>query len=1638
LSANLQLIRATMTPQNADPVLAAGGGNATAAGIAFQAGVASYFGAALLGEEAVERIPDMGRVVPVSIRVETEAPVDDVLIETMAGGFIFIQAKSSIQFERSLASPFGKTVAQFVRQWIVSAAGSGAHRWDRPLSAATDRLVLAVGPGSSATITRDLALALRARRAHGSAPLPVVQAEALNRFTETLAAAWRHVSGTGAPKSDLAALAALVDVLVFDFSGADRALVTAWMRDIVQTEDDAIASFAVLQECFTQLMSRRLGVDVAGLRNRIARSLRLREPPSYRSDVARFRAYSDNTRRHLEHFEETKVGDNHIRIDRKCTEAVLLGAQAESILLVGDPGAGKSAVISAAAAHLRREGKEVIELAVDRLPVESAEGLQQQVGLSHGVLDVFENWPGNEPAFLFIDALDATRGGRSEGLFRWLIAEVLNMPQKRWRIIASIRSFDLRMGQQFAELFAGRPPDAKYSVQAFGAVRHIHIPTWEKEELEQLLLRAEPIAQAVRAGGDRLFDLARTPFNTRLLADLLSGGLRPDAFISVSTQAQLLDLYWGHRVLKHGIPAEACLRRIVETMVESRSLQADRLSAGASNSDALENLLRESVLMGVSGERYIAFRHHILFDFAASRVYLDLLNAEHLAGVLTTERSLGLMLGPALIFALNELWARSSGRRNEFWRAILICVGRSDIDPVVRSIAARVACEAPSHREDIQGLLAPLRGTSEEAAQAKIALTHVIGSLTVRAEDKVPIALEPWSYFAAELGQLVAQAAWPLRTLLFLLTERKYTADQGRQLGSASRDLLRYALTAAEPLVAPAIGFVGDTYGSDSAASRELLRSLFSPERFEAHGDDDIPWLTRKLDAISAIDPEFVLEIYEKTFARGISDNSETSIGESRILPLRSNRRQDFNMSYWNLKEFFPKFLRAHPSLGTKAYVKAVHGYVLREHPLRKGDGRYRHQVEGTASVLQEDWSHIWASNPDEQHGDNAVLIAQHFSKWLRQVVPDQAFAATRIIVSENEMALVWARLLMVAAERCELFCGLLWPIATSFPFLWASDTRKDCVDFIAASYPAQPLEERAAFEERALAFDFSEATHPAKAREYVLKRLFATIGFDGLRTEGAKAFAIIRDAAQEQDYRNDRIANFEVTSYASEEFWWLREQKVDTEAPENAELLAAARSFKDDVDQQNRTKALPTLAVGVTKLNRFIAEIDAHAGCHPLVKAYATGAAADGLEAVVSMFENELAKDAELIDTLIAAVTRFAGDPSPEVTPDLEQKFEESPSWGSPAPRVAAASAAMVLARTGEAAAHRLRLVIEQLLRDAHPAVRMSIATRINAMWLSDRQFMWQLAERVTREETNGSVLSFFANSALARLVHSDPACVEALTIQLIARPFGKEAGKSLREQIGGLVALLWVSHERQRAKEVILEWLDHIVESDEELDHAVAMLRGGVTLGYPKGPENDIQIRHRSVELADWVSKTTATHLLAYFDNPTTGTSEQAVAVISARLLGHVLNQFYFSSGALKHGESDEEGKALASIEAKREFLKESTPVLERVADVGSPETIHYLIDLLEYLMDANPEAVFDLAARALIGAGHRQGYQFESLGADQVVKLFGRFLADHRGLFDRHARRQTLIKCLDAFIEAGWPSARRLLYRLPELLQ
>jgi hypothetical protein len=57
-------------------------------------------------------------------------------------------------------------------------------------------------------------------------------------------------------------------------------------------------------------------------------------------------------------------------------------------------------------------------------------------------------------------------------------------------------------------------------------------------------------------------------------------------------------------------------------------------------------------------------------------------------------------------------------------------------------------------------------------------------------------------------------------------------------------------------------------------------------------------------------------------------------------------------------------------------------------------------------------------------------------------------------------------------------------------------------------------------------------------------------------------------------------------------------------------------------------------------------------------------------------------------------------------------------------------------------------------------------------------------------------------------------------------------------------------------------------------------------------------------------------------------------------------------------------------------------------------------------------------------------------ESMGAQLIVRIVERYLADHKDVFAADARLADLMDCLDAFVRAGWPTAQALTFRLGEI--
>jgi len=917
--------KAGATPAVEEELLASGGGSGPAAGVPFEAEVGAYFAAIGMASDVMPERLELGGEHPASFRFETEVPVDDLLILTSAEGRIFFQIKTNLGFLSTPGSEMFKTVDQIVRLWKLCTTGNGSKKWNRPLNKDTDRIVIAVGKETPATVAQDLAEALKRRR-EGAVldATPDDLANALTKFRTLLRNAWKEVYG--AEPADAGIEAILDHVVVIPFTPADFEVGALTLAKNLADEQSAKSSFAALARICEARMQSRTGFDMQQIRRALeAKGVVMLAPADYRRDQKILLEYSTRIGKRLAVKSQLRIDDAHIvPIPRAVTDVVAAAALTDSVLVVGEPGVGKSGVLHNVTIQLEASQAPVLTLKVEG---SAAGDLQSQIGIRYLVRTLLEHWPGVGPAYLLIDGLDEARGGPAETAYRTLITETLELPDKRWRVVASARTFDLRVGVQFRPLFQGTPPSTadREPGEAFDRVRHVLVRRWTESEFEQILQALPKLRGAIEVGGEKLRELAGVPFNTQLLADVAASGIEPEKLGSIQSQVQLLRTYWDHRVRSGGMAAEACLELVVKTMVEKPFKNVAVGPIRQQHAPALEVLLRQGVLVDPSDGRFLAFQHNILFDYAASRLYLDPFDEDQLKHTFARAQSLGLLLGPALSFALKQLW-EENGDRALFWKQLILLTADRNVDAIARCQASRTAAELVASNQEIEELIRQLRAH----AGAKPVVEGLAGALSVLLEDAPKVVtLAPWGFAIAEFSN-DERLDGNVGALVDMFLKRDPDAATYNLLGLAARRLLTrgFADVSIERhgLVSFCVGLVGRTYSSDPAESKALLIKIFEKERLEKYAYVEVPALAREIRHIGEADPGFASEIYRLVFGHHVSSEQETNMS-GNILPMKSNVAQDYDMARYALAQYFPAFLDEDVAASTEAVIGVMEGY---------------------------------------------------------------------------------------------------------------------------------------------------------------------------------------------------------------------------------------------------------------------------------------------------------------------------------------------------------------------------------------------------------------------------------------------------------------------------------------------------------------------------------------------------------------------------------------------------------------------------------------------------------------------------------------------------------------------------------------
>lgn len=1640
------------------------GGAATTTGIDFQARFAAYVACGILaGSEATPLWDWPATETLESIHVETEEVADDVLVGMSSGARGFVQAKSRVQLSTAATSPLGEAVEQLVRQFVSRSADAHSE----------DRLVLTVGPTSSAAVRQRLPLILQ--RVRGlrcgtevtAAALNQEEERELNKLLGHVRRAWSDM-GPAPSNADLRRFLGLLRISVFDpADGGDdvREAKGLLRRSILSNPTQEGAAFDLLVAAAVGFGAAQTGADRPALQQLLRRrGIDVRAAPSYRRDIARLMDHSRQAVTQLARYATIAgAGGTPVSIDRTAPGVLAAAAEQQSLLVTGDPGTGKSATLHHFAEQAMDAGRDVVVLSSDSLKAASVGDLRTELNLEHDLIDVLQNWPGSQPAFLVIDALDAARGEHAQQTFLDLIGYT-DVGAERWRIVAAIRRFDLRYNKSLQALFSTDEPAAgpEFQESEFAAARHFKVPTLRDDELAQLASLAPDAHAVVRSATVELGALLRVPFNLRLLSELVSSGVARAELSAVTTQLQLLERYWQHRVIdgSGGDPREVVLRRACEEMIDRRALQIQRAAIlteiGAAQ--PLAQLLSRHVLAeadspaGGTERELIAFAHHVLFDYALARLLFRGAQDSLVQRVRETPELL-LVVRPSFETHFRFLWEQQSDS-HAFWELAVSFAEADGMPAIGVIIGPSVAAQLVAAVQEVAPLLDVVLGAaSTRRDAADLVLSHLIGARLAAGEFGTSIPADRRHVWAEIGGALTPNVRGPtvyaIRNLVMELCETPCALDAATRtaVGVAARSLLGWSI--AQPTIVPAIARVAiagvaRTFGADAAGSELLLRQIIEPDRLAAFGYVELPDLADEAARLVPVAPQLVRDIYMAAFAFEETSTAKTVMREG-ILAMSSHRRQDYEMAHYVLAKDFPSFLRNAPAEALAALSEIRLQYAVRrqrvaavkESPLR---------IAWLADVVEIQSDGSYGGLDLTSHEEESMMLA-HFSDWLGEIAnanSRELRSAVAMIRSDRRPASIWRQVLSVAATLPSPFTRLIEPLVTAPAVLRSPELGPVVAHFLQNGFALFSNAARRRLERAIMGLpdsyvDIDDGSRARERGEQDRDRFLGLLPADSLISRAAqRRHAELQSDGELSTFGHEPVMRWESRPRNARNE--LASEGVDVDAPANLRIQQLEAPVEEFVatnrNQRPSTAAAKRIAAPLLSL---VTALRADDGADERQLGAAWGTAAEAAETVARVEDlTEIAVVAVLARDVLLEAARH---PRPSPRDDDPTRFDEQQSWGGDSPRINAARGLMLLARNAELADDEILGTLELLGTDPVPVVRYFVAQCLDCLRLTAPGLMWGIAEVMLRGDDSMSVLQALVTRLPFMTLPDDR--VDRLARMLrdaFARASGETAGAAkVRELCIGSMTSLYVMRGTGDAQQFLQSEVLPKLKDDAELAQPIPyLLRDALTYATPNPPGKGGEVRRRAISLATDLFEQAAVAMSEWnteLAGQSIGPDDPALA--GPQTIAHVLDsiaaEVYFATGAFE----EQRGQTPTVSVAQRErFYNEASALLDALCGVTFPRSTHHVVQALESFVPFDPRGVF-LRVVCAVTSGQAGGYQTDSMAAGLVVQIIERYLAEYRTLLQQDDDcRAGLIAVLDIFVAVGWPAALRLTYGLQEI--
>jgi hypothetical protein len=875
------------------------------------------------------------------------------------------------------------------------------------------------------------------------------------------------------------------------------------------------------------------------------------------------------------------------------------------------------------------------------------------------------------------------------------------------------------------------------------------------------------------------------------------------------------------------------------------------------------------------------------------------------------------------------------------------------------------------------------------------------------------------------------------------------TKDQLDAVGMTARRLLEFALVEShrnDLLIRSGIEAVCRTYQSNPEASEALLRRFLPQEHLKAFGYLDMPVLAREAGRLVTIAPALVRDMYISAFSFDESRTEQTSMGSGKIMPLTSNRRQDYDMARWQFGEIYPAFLKHAPEHAVEALVAVLSS----EAGTRSNMTEKTFDFLGSVARIKADSSHIWDATK-YQHEAYLKMLDAFEAELVRLGADPNLHGSFRRIISavikHSPWAAVWRQVLTAGIRNANVIGKQLSALAWSIPILTGLDTMHLAGEFIKAVYSELDNDGREKIEKVILALPTTLPPDRVEAADHIRNRLLGCIPPELVSTEEARAIlAVLRAKGGAPQNRPP----FEIHSsfggpYIDEQF--LADQGVPVEDAPNrkiSELTAPLRKF---VTEHSNTAPMVAESEAVVRQAGILYEA--------LQAAFSSGAHQQQIDngwihlvALCACVARCAELDCSTETGRLVKEILLKGARRPQPTPDnhWNEQFDDYASW-SPAPRIDAAEGLLFLACRASFVDAEMLGEIERLVVDPVPAVRLQIADHLGTLTKTAPELMKRLLTDILTKDPSSSVVFGALNHQLWPSTPAQPDAVGKLAFAVFHR-------NDLKGEVAAEVRLLcvsiflnlhlWKDHVESAAK--VQEFCSSVGVYPQEAARIVSSLREILVLGSVETPAPDSEAaRLRAFQLLETIIAS-AQDTFVKFQESHKGIAfselpqaDQDFARGIVQLLDSISSQIYFASGAFdEKPHVDDPNRHPLSFNQKKRFLKEAGRLFDLLASDPHPSVVHHLIQTLHALLEIEPREVF-LRIGRVVQAGKAGGYQYESLAIGEIVSLVNRVFADFRPMLQENQDvRLAMVEMLDVFVEAGWTQAIHLTYRLDEVFR